>query len=282
MTASVTLKMLETPEEMTLVEALQRAVWPGSETDVVPAHMLLTAAHNGGLVIGAFEAETNRPIGFVYGFPGYYPTPDGPRLKHCSHMLGVLPDYQNSGVGFLLKRAQWQMVRRMGIDRITWTYDPLLSRNAHLNITRLGAVCNTYLENFYGEMRDGLNVGLPSDRFQVDWWVNSRRVAQRLSRTPRRPLELADFAAAETVIIHPLQGSLEKLSGEERMLLVEIPPQFQELRSSAPALAVEWRQRSREIFLFLFGNGYLVTDAIYEPGETPRSLYVLSQGKSTF
>ena len=121
------------------------------------------------MLLGVFVND--ELIGFVFGFPGIEPTPDGPRPKHCSHILGVLPDHRDGGVGFALKRAQWQMVRHQGLDHVTWTYDPLLSRNAHLNIARLGAVCSTYRRSEYGDMRDGLNAGLPSDRFQVDWWV---------------------------------------------------------------------------------------------------------------
>ncbi len=143
-------------------------VWPGSELDIIPAHLLLTAAHNGGMVIGAYEEESDdsepgsaahsgiRPVGGGLRFPGSYSTADGQRLKHCSHILAVHPDYRNQGIGFSLKRAQWQLVRQQGVELITWTYDPLLSRNAHLNITRLGGVCSTYLREYYGVMRDGL------------------------------------------------------------------------------------------------------------------------------
>ena len=153
------LRILESPAEMGEVEELQRLVWPGNETEIVPAHLLLAAVRGGGLVIGAFDkAALPRLIGFVFGFPGFYLTPDGPRLKHCSHMLGVRPDCRDHGLGYALKRAQWQMVRHQGLDRVTWTYDPLLSRNAHLNIAKLGVVCNTYHREYYGEMRDGLNV----------------------------------------------------------------------------------------------------------------------------
>jgi predicted GNAT superfamily acetyltransferase len=153
-------------------------------------------------------------------------------------MLGVHPEYRDHGVGFALKRAQWQMVRHQGLDRITWTFDPLLSRNANLNISKLGAVCNTYLRNVYGELRDELNSGLPTDRFQVDWWVNSQRVNHRLSRQARPPLALADFLDAGVRIINPsnigadglpypnpapsLPGSLEG-GQREALLLVEIP-----------------------------------------------------------
>ncbi|MGW8250581.1 MAG: hypothetical protein ACWGO1_08060, partial [Anaerolineales bacterium] len=100
---SIRLRVLEEPPEMLDVEGLQRSVWSGNETEIVPAHMLIAAAHNGGLVIGAYDGQgdgSERLVGFVYGFPGLYATPDGPRPKHCSHMLGVHPDYRDRGVGF--------------------------------------------------------------------------------------------------------------------------------------------------------------------------------------
>jgi predicted GNAT superfamily acetyltransferase len=307
--------ILESVDEMIAVENLQRQVWPGNETDVIPAHMLLAASHNGGLTIGVFDSgeklsdaarssfdsptDPQLPdgelIGFVFGFPGLYDTPDGPRPKHCSHMLGVLPAYRDQGVGFALKRAQWQMVRHQGLDRITWTYDPLLSRNAHLNIARLGAVCSTYLREEYGEMRDGLNMGLPSDRFQVDWWVNSQRVTHRLSKRPRRKLDLANFLAAETAILNPTTIDprgypipLHERSAEEGLnqvrssiVLIEIPADFMDLKSIDHDLALEWRLHTRQWFEALFNKGYLVTDFVHLPGAYARSFYVLSNGMST-
>jgi predicted GNAT superfamily acetyltransferase len=298
------LKILETPDEMAEVEALQAIVWPGAEREIVPVHLLLTAAHNGGLVIGAYEAGPLagmfQLVGFVFGFTGLYFTPDGPRAKHCSHMLGVHPDFRGRGLGFALKRAQWQLVRHQGIDRITWTYDPLLSLNARLNISQLGAVCNTYLRNAYGEMHDQLNAGLASDRFQVDWWVNTQRVNRRLSRSARPPLDLAHYLAAGVEVINPTaisptgwpepapldasdlpgapDGDPEAL---KPLVLVEIPADFQSLKAAEPALAVDWRSHSRLLFEDLFMKGYLVTDFIYLPGSTPRSFYVLSHGEST-
>ncbi|MEW5870113.1 MAG: hypothetical protein AB1894_12615 [Chloroflexota bacterium] len=303
------LHILETPQAMQAVEDLQRAVWSGSETEIVPAHLLLAIAHHGGLVIGAYCLPQNAAVteqaglppceagspcaelaGFVLGFPGLYDTPDGPRLKQHSHMLGVHPAHRNQGLGFVLKRAQWQMVRRQGIDRITWTYDPLLSRNAHLNIARLGAVCNTYLRDVYGELRDDLNAGLSTDRFQVDWWVNSKRVVRRLSKTPRGSLDLAHFLAAETPMINPTHiaedGLARPSAGEieippdAALLLVEIPADFQALRAADPSLASEWRLHTRHLFERLFERGYLVTDFVHLPGTYPRSFYVLSDGES--
>jgi predicted GNAT superfamily acetyltransferase len=294
----VNLRILETPEEMTAVEDLQRQVWSGNETEIVPAHVLITAAHNGGLLIGAFDEEISSPnlVGFAFGFAGLYFTPDGPRPKHCSHMLGVHPDYRDHGIGFALKRAQWQMVRHQGLDRITWTFDPLLSRNANLNITKLGAVCNTYLRNVYGELRDELNAGLPSDRFQVDWWVNSQRVNRRLSRRARPRLDLAHFLAADVEIINPsviganelprpaqgssFPGSLED-GHRAALLLVEIPADFSSIKEADVSLAREWRYHTRTLFENLFESGYLVTDFIHLAGSQSRSFYVLSHGEST-
>jgi predicted GNAT superfamily acetyltransferase len=283
---SLIIKLLETPEEMTTIEELQRLVWPDSETDVVPAHMLITAVHNGGLVAGAYVEH--QMIGFVFGFPGIEFTPDGPRPKHCSHMMGIHPDHRDSGIGFALKRAQWQMVRHQGLDHITWTYDPLLSRNAYLNISKLGAVCDTYRRSEYGDMRDGLNAGLPSDRFQVDWWINTRRVERRLGKRPRRPLKKDDFTKAD---LHPLYAPSASASTggwlrppehfpplEGNLLLAEIPSDFNALKDADFSLARDWRFFSREFLESAFAAGYIVTDFIFDDGH---SYYVLSHGEST-
>jgi predicted GNAT superfamily acetyltransferase len=284
------IKIIDEIGEMQYVEQLQRMVWNVSETDIVPAHLINSAVHNGGLLIGAY-VEQNL-VGFVFGFPGMYPTPDGPRLKHYSSMLGVRSDISGHGLGFALKRAQWQMVRHQGIDRITWTYDPLLSRNAWLNITRLGAVCNTYLPNFYGTMDDDLNRGLPSDRFDVDWWVNSPRVNLRLSRRRRKHLDLAHFLSGGAVIINPAmldtQGFPHPAAARELqfskglpILLVEIPSDFQAVKAGDLQLALAWRLHTRTIFEQLFGAGYLVTDFVRVTERPLRSFYVLCHGEST-
>jgi predicted GNAT superfamily acetyltransferase len=305
MVTSWNLHILDDADDMAKVEAIQRQVWPESETDVVPAHLLLAAVHNGGVAIGAYippseeisspqETPSDRMVAFVFGFPGIYLTPDGPRPKHCSHMMGVLPAYQNRGLGFALKRAQWQMVRHQGLDRVTWTFDPLLSRNAYLNIARLGAVCNTYLRDAYGQMRDNLNSGLPSDRLQIDWWINTARVERRLSSKPRLALDLAHFLPAGARIINPAEPTsdgwaqpsssrpgLEADFEQETLLLLEIPPDFLSLKEVRPDIALAWRLHTRAWFEDLFKRGYLITDFIHLPGQSARSFYVLSHGEST-
>jgi predicted GNAT superfamily acetyltransferase len=185
---TVQIRPIQTHEEYRAVEQLQREVWGLPEVDIVPDHLLLTAQKNGGLVLGAFDTppglESQQLVGFVFGFPGLLP--DG-RVKHCSHMAGVAPAYQNRNVGYLLKLAQRDHVLAQGLDLITWTFDPLESRNAYLNFHKLGVTCRTYLRELYGRMRDGLNLSLPSDRFQVDWHIASAHVAGRLGGARTAP-----------------------------------------------------------------------------------------------
>lgn len=277
------LRLLSTAAEIAEAEVLQRAVWPGNDIEVVPTHVLLTAAHNGGLVAGAF-AE-GRLAGFVWGFLGTDTSVSPPRLKHCSHQLGVHPDYRNTGIGYALKCFQREFVLSQGLDRITWTYDPLLARNARLNIARLGAVCRTYFRNLYGAMQDDLNAGLPSDRFQVDWWIASERVTDRVAGKARaRPTLSALLLAGATLLNPPAStgrpeppdlGSGAALAGE--VLLIEIPPDFLALKAADPAMALRWRLATRDAFETLFERGFAVTDFVSGAGPSPRTAYVLTR-----
>ena len=275
---------------MVAVEALQRLVWPGDETEIVPVHMLRAVTNNGGILIGAYDGE--QLVGFVFGFPGLDEASGDPHPKHASHMAGIHPDYRDRGLGYRLKRAQWQMVRRQGLERIIWTFDPLESRNANFNIFKLGAICNTYITEYYGEMRDGLNIGIPSDRFKVDWWVNTQRVENRLGEVNRRRLKLDHFTSAGALVINPAVYANQILEPATysaphpdfpvSLLLVEIPADIQTLKESAPDIALAWRLQTREIFESLFAKGYIVTDFAFENREQPRSYYVLSHGDAQF
>jgi len=288
---SVIIRPLFNPQEMEQAEALQRAIWPGSETDIVPAHLLLTVASNGGLVLGAMEGDD--VVGYLMGFLGTdQESPDrvaSARLKHCSHQVGVHPEYRGRGLAVALKRAQREALVGQGIRLATWTFDPLMSVNAYLNVHRLGAVCRTYKREVYGEMRDALNQGLPSDRFQVDWWLTSNRVESRLTGS-RPPLDLANYLSTgaqklnsaglgDDDLPRPV-GSAETPTGN--LVIVEIPPDFLYVKQRDMGLASEWRMLTRSIFEGAFEAGYVATDFVYLKGEKyPRSYYVLSLGETT-
>lgn len=258
------IRLLDTPADAALAVELQREVWGGDE---VAAHVLLTAAHNGGLLAGAFV--DGRMAGFVWGFLGFDERVRPPRLKHCSHQLGVHPAYRNHGLGYLLKRFQWEYVRGQGIELITWTYDPLLSPNAQLNIVRLGAVCNTYHRNLYGSLNDDLNGGLATDRFQVDLWVGSPRVCAAMLGSPEpAPSEEAWrwLNNPEGVKLpFPVINGISRHSPAAGPLALAIPPDFYALKAADPALAAAWRAATCAAFESLFAAGYRVTHFVRQP-----------------
>lgn len=287
---NILIRPLKSHEDMERAEALQQLVWPGSEMEIVPSHLLLTVAHNGGVVLGAFDRD--ELVGIVMGFLGTDSMSPRrvamARLKHCSHILGVHPDYRNRGIGYRLKLAQREAVLGDGIRLITWTYDPLLSLNAHLNIRQLASICRIYLRDVYGKLRDELNTGVSTDRFQVEWWITSSRVDSRIDNQ-RQPLDLANYLSAGALKLNPSMLNEQNLliptekwfAPDGNLLLVEIPPDYLRMKKEDLELARAWRQHTREIFEHTFAEGYMVTDFVYLKGETiPRSYYVLSHGES--
>lgn len=153
---------------------LQLEIWGYSDGDVIPRRMFMIAQRIGGQVIGAFDGDTI--VGFAMSLPGYR---DGHPYLH-SHMLAVLPDYRNAGLGRRLKLAQRDDAIARGFDLMEWTFDPLEIKNAYLNIVRLGAIVRRYQPDFYGPSSSPLQGGLPTDRLYAEWWLRSPRVADRL------------------------------------------------------------------------------------------------------
>lgn len=284
----IEIRSLTPEDDLTEAEDLQRRIWTGSETDIIPIHLLVALIHNGGMVLGAFDQE--RLVGLLTGFLGAY-TDNNERhaIKHASHSLGVDPEYRDKHIGFRMKAMQRELSLQNGIRLVTWSYDPLQSRNANLNIRRLGAVCQHYYVNYYGDMRDGINVGHPSDRFKAEWWITSNRVVERMEGQ-RGALDLAHFIAGGARSVnsatlgknnfpHPSESPAAL---EGAVILMEIPPDIHALREHDADLALAWRMHTRELFEKAFGKGYLVTDFIYLKGEKiPRSYYVLSHGAGT-
>ncbi len=277
---NIEIRPIETHQEYQAVEQVQREAWGLDDVDIVPNHMLLTAQKNGGLLLGAFDTATPqagpRLVGFVFGFAGLLP--DG-KIKHCSHMAGVIPAYQNQNVGYHLKLAQRQHVLNQGLDLVTWTFDPLESRNAYLNFHKLGATCRTYLRDLYGNIRDALNVGLPTDRFQVDWHVTSAHVAERLRGDVTR-LFLSALQSEGVPVLNrfapeePPRPPQTALPIEGPRLLLQVPARFQTIKAADMALARAWRLHTRELFEAVFARQYAVTDLLFEGGE---SYYLLER-----
>lgn len=159
---------------------VQLAVWGYSDGDLIPKRVFIVAKAIGGQVIGAFSGE--RLVGFAMAIPGYR---DGSAYLH-SHMLAVLPEYRNGGLGRRMKVFQRDDALQRGFDRIEWTFDPLEIRNAHLNIARLGAIVRHYMPDFYGPSTSPLQGNLPTDRLVAEWWLRSDRVKRVLGEISTR------------------------------------------------------------------------------------------------
>jgi predicted GNAT superfamily acetyltransferase len=172
--SDIQIQPLTTLEHFERCVVLQIEVWGYSDGDVIPRRVFVVAQRIGGQVIGAFEGDTL--VGFAMSLPGYR---DGKPYLH-SHMLAVLPQYRNAGIGRRLKLAQRDDAIARGFDLMEWTFDPLEIRNAHLNIARLGVIVRRYQPDFYGPSSSPLQGGLPTDRLYAEWWLRSGRVAGML------------------------------------------------------------------------------------------------------
>ncbi len=174
----ITIRAIDDAQEMRVGVELQQRIWGYSEIDTVPDQMFIVAKKTGGQVMVAYDGDT--PAGFALAFAAVR---DGFTYLH-SHMVGVVTEYQNRGVGRLLKLAQRDDALDRGINLIEWTFDPLQLKNAHFNIERLGAIVRHYIPNLYGRTTSPLHAGLPTDRLVAEWWVRSRRVEDILAGNP--------------------------------------------------------------------------------------------------
>ncbi len=166
---------------------LQRLIWGFSDLETIPVRFFVVASKIGGQVFGAFDGS--RMVAFLLAVPGIKGT--GLQYLH-SHMLGVLPEYRDHGLGRRLKLHQREHAIRNGFTLIEWTFDPLEPRNAFFNIQRLGAIVRRYVENQYGRTSSALHSGLPTDRFVAEWWLQHDRVQQAIeaaSSLPAHPVE---------------------------------------------------------------------------------------------
>ena len=290
--SEIIIRPLETMAEMSATEEVQRVTWTMTDLDVIPGHALHAMQHNGAVLLGAFDGE--HLVGFAFGVLGTEDNPNrvdqvaAARLKIYSVIAGVIPEYQKHDIGFRLKMAQRDFALRIGIRLISWTYDPLESLNARFNIGKLGAVCRRYLRHFHGDL-SGINTGLPTDRFEVEWWVTQNRVAARAERK-WRPLKLDALLAGGALLVNEAAISahglpeppMNPVSRPGNLMLVEIPANFQEIKRADLVLAHRWRMHTRELFETLFASGFLVTDFVpyVDQNGNPRSYYLLTHQDS--
>ncbi|HDD64478.1 MAG: hypothetical protein B6U94_07295 [Thermofilum sp. ex4484_79] len=267
----------KSPEEFRIIMDIMKDAWGMADyTEAVPAHFLRSIDDNGGLVLIAYDRDT--PVGFTLGILARSDS----RLYLYSHMTGVVSKYKYKGVGFKLKLAQRQWAIEQGLDLVKWTFDPLQGLNAYFNFNKLGVVCNTYYRNFYGEIRDGINRGLITDRFKVDWWIKSKRVELKVKGLLKPPSfnEVRNLGEVANVT-EEIAGGVRKISEikldiDSEVVFVEIPGELSKVRDYSLDLANDWRLRTRQIFETYFAKGYYAIELISEKeDEIRRNFYVL-------
>ena len=258
--ATIKIRPINTLTDLRKCHEIQRATWGFTDLMVFPYTQLISSAHNGGVLLGAYDGP--NLVGFVYGYLGM----SGAKLYLFSQRMGVLPNYQSLGIGMKLKLAQRDQMLRQGIDLIVWTYDPLLGKNASLNIEKLGGIVRHYARDIYGAVNNPLQVGLSTDRFLLEWELMSHRVRERIrSKTPRPIAEdwlvenrydKVNYVSWEGDLPRPIASDLEM---EDDVLLVQIPPDLNLIKKIDLNIARGWRESTRDIFETYFRRGYVIT-----------------------
>ena len=224
-TEQITIRKCMGIDELDACVALQKEVWNFSDLDLIPLRMFVVSQKIGGQTIGAFHGDDL--VGFTFSIPG---SRDGHAYLH-SHMLAVRDSFRNHGLGRKLKLAQRDDAIQQGFELLEWTFDPLEIKNAHLNLSRLGAIARRYSVNHYGHSSSPLQGGLPTDRLVAEWWLRSKRVIDLLDKK------------------QPPQFKVEKK--------IEVPAQIYAWKASTADRhkAADVQKRNREQFLPAFSQG---------------------------
>ena len=254
MLESVTVKELTTIEQIEEARELEHEIWAVGS---IPIHQTIGTIRNGGIVLGAYLND--ELIGFNYSCPGFKEE----KVYLYSHMLGVKRNYREQGVGELMKIFLKDIASERGFRNCRWTFDPLESRSGFLNFSKLRGYSDTYIPNCYGEMEDPFNRSLPTDRLYVEWQL----VDNDYLRWDSKVEELIEEAkpvvkwSLNTAGL-PVLDEEKRFQGDEALFndayTMPIPTNFQKIKVENPALAEEWRFKTRHILQSMFEQGYKI------------------------
>ncbi len=249
--------------------ALQEATWGAGFSELVPSAILQVGPKIGGITAGAFDA-TGRLVGFVFGLTGIRRGV----LAHWSDMLAVVPELRGTGLGLRLKAWQRARCEEMGVRVIYWTWDPLVSRNSHLNLNRLGARVEEFVENMYG-VTDSTQMGaLPTDRFVAAWELDEALIARRLAT---READAPYLAAAPLVAGGPATPP-PAVWPHADTVRVAIPRDFPALIGDDPSAAAAYRRHSHAAFAYYFALSYQISS--FHPASDGDGTYLLTRPRA--
>jgi chorismate synthase len=255
-------------EELEKAVDLEIRVWGLPPRDAVPSNLLHAMVHNGSLSVGAYYGTQ------LVGMSLMFPTSRNDRKRLWSHMAGVDPDFQGKGIGFEIKQYQRNWALNNGYSEICWTFDPLQRGNANFNLHVLGGITSTYHINYYGEMTDGINAGLPSDRVEVVWNLKNARVKRLALKKEFSEAFIPEKFSDNNFLLEGQHNSpaLQEFSLEHKNYLVEIPRNINSIKLGSTDSALEWRIALRTALQTAFQAGYIASDFVELEG---RYFYVL-------
>lgn len=257
-----TIRPFRTHQDYEACIALQEATWGTGFSELVPMALMMVSQRLGGVAAGAYD-EDGALAGLVIGMTGL----ENGIPVHWSDMLAVRPDQRGSGLAIHLKSYQRDAVMALGIRHMYWSFDPLESQNAYINLARLGIVVREYVENMYGKTDSPLHRGIGTDRFVALWQLDAPRVERRLAGDESPPAieELADVPRVLDCASGSPSGWPEPEARETpraSQVLAAIPSDIQALKSGSPELAARWREATRSVLQSYLSNGYEACELI--------------------
>jgi len=274
----LTIRDLTSIEDLTQAIQVEKEVWGSDDLDLMSLTFAIAAREAGNLWIGAFDGP--KLAGYVFAF---HALEDGKPSLH-SHMLAVREQYREYDLGTKLKLAQRERALALHLHEITWTFDPLQSKNAHLNFAKLGVVCDKYKVDFYGASTSSLLHQNSTDRLWVKWPIASRRVEDRLRGKDHRAEMLDALSTVQPLVRFngegkPARSDLAAALARQRAS-IEIPSNIGAIEQADPLLAKEWRQATRWAFSeSLKANFFVAEFCRTVRGKQGPGAYVLEKGK---
>lgn len=254
----VTIRDLQSIEDLQQAEELEQEVWELADRDVMPLAVMIATKEAGSVWVGAFDGQ--KLAGFAFGFLGM----ESGHVTLHSHMLAVREAYRDLDLGYKLKLAQRERALSMRVPEMTWTFDPLQSRNAHLNFGKLGVVSDVYKVDFYGPETSSVLHRNGTDRLWARWPLASRRVRDRMQGKDYRPEVLDAFSRLQPLVQFngdgkPLRNDLASALARQR-IAIQIPSDIVTVEQKDAGLAREWREATRWAFTEALRAGFFVAE----------------------
>ena len=273
------LRILDTIEDAREVVRLQQEIWGYGRSGAdfpYPARALFAISRSGGHV--ALACTDGVAVGFSLAWPGLNLTSQETYLH--SQLMGVRKASRYSGIGQELKLFQRDFALTQNLNLIRWTFDPMRSVNANLNLQKLGVLVTEFEHDYYGSIPNNINSGLATDRLWAEWYITSERVQTYSQKHVAEVLQESPLTELTTVKQDEFGDPYLSdfiLGGKQSEYCVQIPTEFESILNTNRELALDWQEKIRRIFQFYLNSGYVITDFLIRPGPPLQAFYVISR-----